>query len=1093
MKSEAKPRLPLPERPATGFLRVPTATPRKPSDSLCSFRPFSYTYCNIMIRLVRLRCALPAGMTLMCLLALPIIARAQTDQAVYTDALVNGWQNWSWATVNLSNTAPVQSGTDSISVSAAPYQALYLHQTAFDSTPYASLVFWINGGSAGGQLLQVQATLNGASQTVVTLPALVANTWQQVTLPLSSLGVQNQPDLDGFWIQDRSGTTQPAFFVDTISIKANPPPSVVNVTVNAAQPVRIVDARHFAVNTAVWDGDFDTSNTINLLTSMGAQALRFPGGSLSDDYHWATNTTDSNTWTWATSFDQFAQVATAIGAQVFVTADYGSGTPAEAAAWVQESNVTNHYGFKYWEIGNEEYGSWETDTNTVAHDPYTYAQRFQQYYTQMKAVDPTIKIGAVAVTGEDSYANNTNHPVVNPRTGQTHNGWTPVMLATLHSLGVTPDFLIYHRYAQAPGAESDSGLLLSNGTWSTDAADLRQQLNDYLGAAAPGVELDCTENNSVNTNPGKQTTSLVNGLFLADSICAAMNTEFNAIVWWDLRNGQETTNNNSSSLYGWRQYGDYGIVDSTDPAGPADTYPTFYVDRLLQHFARGGDQLVSAASDYPLVSVCAAERISGGLTLLVVNKSSSTAYNTNITVSGASMGSTGTLYSYGIPQDNAAETGVGSDDIATTPITGLSTNFSYNFPAYSANVIAFGAGGSSSPTPTPTKIATPTATATATATTSPTLTATRTVTPTATATGTATATRTATATATATGTATATATSTPTSTATATATPTSTPTTTMSVTASLAFGNVALGQTLAKNLTVDNTGASHSLAIGSVTSSDPAEYALSGTGTCGAIPITVAPRTTCTLGIAFTPTALGTYAATLTIFDNATGSPQHSTLSGTGIAGLAILKSSLVFGSVKFGLKPAVSFSVINHETQQVTLTESFSGTNAADFSITGGTCTTTLGAAKACTIVVTFKPGALGTESAALSISDSPDPLSPYAVAISTGPTIPATVTPTSIAYGTLTTTSKTLNATVTNLSGFALPLSESFSGANASDFTVAGGTCGATATAHSSCTIAVKFTPTGGGSAESATMAVGLANDPTSPHSIILTGTGP
>ena len=1031
-----------------------------------------------MILFVRSRRAVPVLLTLICCLALPNLARAQTDQAVYTDALVNGWQNWSWATVNLSNTTPVQSGTNSISVSAGPYQALYLHQTAFDSTPYAALVFWIDGGASGGQLLQVQATLNGAAQTVVTLPALAANTWQQVTIPLSSLGVQNQPDLDGFWIQDRSGTTQPAFFVDSITFTAQPPPSVVNVTVNAAQPVRIVDARHFAVNTAVWDADFDTSNTINLLTSMGAQALRFPGGSLSDDYHWATNTTDSNTWQWATSFDQFAQVATTVGAQAFITANYGSGTPAEAASWVQESNVTHHYGFKYWEIGNECYGSWETDTNTVAHDPYTYAQRFQQYYTQMKAVDPAIKIGAVAITGEDSYANNTNHPVVNPRTGQTHNGWTPVMLATMHSLGVTPDFLIYHRYAQAPGAESDAGLLLSNGTWSTDAADLRQQLKDYLGAAAPNVELDCTENNSVYTNPGKQTTSLVNGLFLADSICAAMNTEFNAVAWWDLRNGQETTNNNSSSLYGWRQYGDYGVVDSVDPAGPADTYPTWYVDRLLQHFARGGDQLVSSTSDYPLVSVCAAERTNGGLTLLIVNKSPNTAFNTNITISGGSPGSTGTLYSYGIPQDNAAESGVGSADIATSPITGLSTNSSYDFPAYSANVIAFGTGASPSPSPTATSTST--------------ITATRTATPTVTASRTPTATPTRTATPTATGTSTPTPTASQTLTATATATPTATPTTTMSVTASLAFGNVAIGQTLAKNLTVDNRGAVHPLVISSVTSSDPSEYVLSGTGTCGAIPIIVAPKTTCTLGVTFAPNVVGAHGATLTLFDNATSSPQHSTLSGTGIKGLTISKSGLLFGSEKFGLKPAISFSVTNHQTRQVTLNENFSGTNAADFSITGGTCTTTLGADKACTVVVTFNPGALGTESAALSIADSPDPLSPYAVAISTGPTIPATVTPTSIAYGTLKTTTKTLDATVTNLSGFSLALTNSIGGANAGDFTVAGGTCGVTAAAHSSCTVAVKFTPTGGGAAESASVAVSLANDPTSPHSINLTGTG-
>ena len=993
---------------------------------------------------------------MLCGVVLPAVAHAQADQSVYTDALVNGWQDWSWATVNFSNTQPVQSGADSISVSAGPYQALYLHHDAFDSSLYSNLVFWIDGGSTGGQLLQVQATLNATAQTVVTLPPLAANSWQQVTIPLSSLGVESQPNLDGFWIQDRSGTTQPKFYVDTISITAQPAPSVVNVTVNAADAVRVVDARHFGINTAVWDSMLDTSVTTNLLTEMGAGALRFPGGSLADDYNWATNTTDSNTWQWATSFDMFAQVATSVGAQAFVTANYGSGTPAEAAAWVQESNVTNHYGFKYWEIGNECYGSWETDNNTVPHDPYTYAQRFQQYYIQMKAVDPTIKIGAVAVAGEDSYANNTNHPVVNPRTGVTHNGWTPVMLATMRSLGVTPDFLIYHRYAQSPGDESDQGLLLSNSTWSTDAADLRQQLNDYLGAAvAPSVELDNTENNSVSTNPGKQTTSLVNGLFLADSICAAMNTEFNSVVWWDLRNGQETGNNNSRTLYGWRQYGDYGVVDSADPAGPADTYPTFYVERLLQHFARGGDRLVSSASDYPLLSVCAAQRTNGGLTLLVVNKSASNALNANITISGATPGSTGTLYSYGIPQDNAAETGVGSADIATSPVTGLSTTFSHSFPAYSANVIAFGGSGGPSPTPT----ATPTTSATATQT----ATATRTATPTKTAT------------------------------ATKTATPTATPTPVASVPASLAFGNEPVGDTITKNVTVKNTGHAP-LVISDATPSD-SEYALSVTGTCGAIPVTVAPQTSCTLGVAFTPNAVGAHGATLTVNDNTASSPQHVTLSGTGIVDLTTSQTSLVFASVKFGVKSAKSFSVTNHQTQPVTLSESFSGTNAADFSITGGTCTTTLAAQTACTIIVTFTPGALGTESATLSVSDSPDPLGPYTVALSTGATIPATVTPTALAYGILTSkiTSKTKNVTVTNLSKFSLPISERFGGTNQSDFTVTGGTCSSTATPNSSCTIAVRFTPTGGGSAESASMAVTVGSDPSSPYNISLSGTGP
>jgi hypothetical protein len=428
-----------------------------------------------------------------------------------------------------------------------------------------------------------------------------------------------------------------------------------------------------------------------------------------------------------------------------------------------------------------------------------------------------------------------------------------------------------------------------------------------------------------------------------------------------------------------------------------------------------------------------------------------------------------------------------------------------------AFMIAIRPATGATPTPTATATVTPTPTATVTSTASPSATITATATSTATVTVTATPTATATSTATptstvtrtstptATATQTTTATLTPTATATqgttptATATPTSTPTTSMTVTASLAFGNVPVGQTATKNLTVKNTGSTNPLIISNAISSDPAESTLSGTGTCGAIPITLAPKTNCTLGVSFAPNSVGAHNATLTLFDNAATSPQQSALSGSGIAGLSLSKTSLVFGSVKFGAKSALSFNVTNRQAQQVSLSESFSGSNAADFSITGGTCTSILAVSSTCSITVTFAPGALGTESATLSVSDSPDPLSPYSVALSTGPTIPATVTPTSIAYGT-TTTSKTLNATVTNLSGFSLSLGESFSGANAGDFAVTGGTCGAVALPNSNCTIAITFTPTaGGGAAESASMAVNVSSDPTSPHNISLTGTGP
>ena len=111
--------------------------------------------------------------TLGILLTLGTSALAQTDQLIYTDSLVSGWQNWSWATVNLANTSPVHTGTQSVSVNADAWEAIYLHHDAFDTSGYTDLVFWIHGGATGGQLLQVQGLLNGAAQTVVDRKSVV--------------------------------------------------------------------------------------------------------------------------------------------------------------------------------------------------------------------------------------------------------------------------------------------------------------------------------------------------------------------------------------------------------------------------------------------------------------------------------------------------------------------------------------------------------------------------------------------------------------------------------------------------------------------------------------------------------------------------------------------------------------------------------------------------------------------------------------------------------------------------------------------------------------------------------------------------------
>jgi hypothetical protein len=403
---------------------------------------------------------------------------------------------------------------------------------------------------------------------------------------------------------------------------------------------------------------------------------------------------------WGSRTINFIHVATNTHAQVYFIVNYGSGTPQQAAAWVKFCNLTNHCSFKYWEVGNEVGGSWEEDDNTTApwqpHDPWTYAMRFKDYYTQMKAVDPTIKIGAVADITEDGTSNYTNHPVVNPRTGVTHNGWTPVMLHTMLTNGVIPDFLIEHKYAPSDG---DTWDLLYPSTWASDAAGLRQMLVDYLGSANTNVELACTEH---GCGGDRQPVSLVGGLFWADSIGQILQTEFNSRLWWDLRNGQSGILNSDNALYGWRTgwftnvalltntvqfYSDGGIVTGLGTEA-TNRYPTFYCGKLMKYFARGGDTVVTVTNDYQLLSAYAVRRTNGCLTLLVVNKSSSASLNTAIALAGYVPFSNATVYSYGIPQDDAARTGAGSPDIAqiNAPVAGA--NFNYTFTPYSATVFS---------------------------------------------------------------------------------------------------------------------------------------------------------------------------------------------------------------------------------------------------------------------------------------------------------------------------------------------------------------------------------------------------------------------
>jgi hypothetical protein len=276
--------------------------------------------------------------------------------------------------------------------------------------------------------------------------------------------------------------------------------------------------------------------------------------------------------------------------------------------------------------------------------------------------------------------------VTNPRTGQSHNGWTPVLLNRLNSLGIVPDFFDIHIYPQLPGREDDAFVLDDTRTWDEIIPQMRQILRDYLGAAGNTVPIFVTENNTVAYSPGKQTTSMVNALYMADSWARAILAGADAYAWWDLHNATETNNNNSPVLYGWRNWGDYGIVASGYPSGVGDPlntpYPTFFAAQLIMRFAKPGDILLRGVSSNPMLAVYAVRTQSGRGRLLVINKMRSTPVDAEIRLQGLRAGSQVTMRFYSAMQDSMR-----SKSLGVRTISSRGDRITHRFPPMSVSVL----------------------------------------------------------------------------------------------------------------------------------------------------------------------------------------------------------------------------------------------------------------------------------------------------------------------------------------------------------------------------------------------------------------------
>lgn len=148
------------------------------------------------------------------------------------------------------------------------------------------------------------------------------------------------------------------------------------------------------------------------LRNVQAPIIRWPGGCFADAYDWRDGIGPRehrprriNVW-WDKEednhfgTDEFMRVCQLTGAEPYVCANVGSGTPREMMQWLeycnyggtstlaQERAANGHpapYGVRYWGIGNENWGC------GGQYDPADYANEYRRYAQYLRRLDPDVQ------------------------------------------------------------------------------------------------------------------------------------------------------------------------------------------------------------------------------------------------------------------------------------------------------------------------------------------------------------------------------------------------------------------------------------------------------------------------------------------------------------------------------------------------------------------------------------------------------------------------------------------------------------------------------------------------------------------------------
>jgi alpha-L-arabinofuranosidase len=516
-----------------------------------------------------------------------------------------------------------------------------------------------------------------------------------------------------------------------------------SMIIDTTNVVRSVEGFAVGVNLAAWDyylsTDPDTGlgitpdpQTITMLQDAGFALLRLSNGSGADEWHFSS---DSNAT--PISAGLLANAAAALGVDGLVTVNYGTGTPQEAAAYLAylngapdntfaigvDSNGTDWgtvaswaqvraaipiggdpldmlrvgraapFAFGRFEVGNEIYfAGWSGAPASV--NPSDYVNFAQIFAGLAGMIDPSASIGI-----------GLGNPI------EWDELWNIPVLQQCQANGFTPGFISDHFYVYDGSNETLTDMQLlresvndptsvmpihasSPRNWAGRAIAYRTLLTNGLGAAGAAVELVCAEFNSDSDAANKQSTSLIRGLFMADAIGAVLQTEYSAVVYWDMRNSY-TDQADDVSFFGWRTGTDDGMIgtDTASPpvSGPYVPYPAYFGIQLATNLTSGGGNVISVTSDTDRLSAYAVKLDNGHLTLLVINKSLTTDFTATIAVDGLLPTSPATAWTYGRDEDLAQKHSTdGNSSVTTTAnldldvmASGSGGQFNFTFNSYS--------------------------------------------------------------------------------------------------------------------------------------------------------------------------------------------------------------------------------------------------------------------------------------------------------------------------------------------------------------------------------------------------------------------------